>query len=143
MSDLSVSCRITTPEGTMEINDGIYYTLADTSFAASAQQWRRQDIQSPYLDGTYTVSAVRENVSINVSVYVNGVDHGDMERKLKRLTDAFTQFRYMMTVTRDDHIVTRDCQVADYQIDSRREFQHAKMCLATFTVPAHPQPVGT
>lgn len=138
MDDLTVSCRVSVPGGWLDINDGKTYRLTAEALAGTTRTWRRQDVASPFIDGTYTVNAVLENIVMPISVYVYGADHGDMVRKLELLIEAFEQFDYVVLIIRGESTQGWRCQLSDSTVDTRREFQHARMAMVTFQVPCHP-----
>jgi len=135
---MRVSCRISVPEGQIELNDGERHRLADGTAGARSVQWRRTTVTSPYVNGTFVASAVQDNVQEQVGVYVYGVDNNDLRRLLRDVTEAFSQFEYTLTWELDSDAFAWRCTVADYQVDTRREFQHATMALATFDVSRLP-----
>lgn len=141
MDNLTISCRVSVPEGWLEINDGHKYSLTAESLVATQRTWRRQEVSSPFVDGTFTVNAVLENISLPVSLYVYGADHGDMVRNLEAVTAAFEQFDYILAIRRGEHAEVWRCQLSDSSIDTRREFQHARMAMVTFPVPCYPRKV--
>ena len=59
MSDLAVSCRISTPSGWLDVNDGVY-RLGKDAFAAQSTTWRRQEAATP---AWQAVAALTEAVS--------------------------------------------------------------------------------
>lgn len=138
MKILKVSAQVTIPSGTLEINDGVHYRLEANTLSARQVAFRRQQTSSPFLPGTYTINAVPDTIMETVAVYVEGSDAGDMRRRLELLTAAMTQRDYTITWEFDDDYYAWICQVADYSIDTRREFQHARMAIATFQVPRYP-----
>lgn len=138
MERMQVSCLITVPGGELEINDGEKFVLGANARASTQVTWRRQDVSSPFVPGTWTVSSVQENVNENVEVYVYASDHGSLRIYLDELVAAFTQHIYTVTWDFTEDIYAWYCQRADYQIDTRREFQHSRMAIATFSVPRYP-----
>jgi len=135
---LEVSCRITAPGGELELNDGQHYVLGADTGGVRQVQWRRQEASNSLVPGTFTVNAVQENVNEVVSVYIYGSDNGDMRRRLTLVTEAFSQHAYTLTWDYGEDVYAWYCQYADHSIDTRKEFQHARMALATFQVPRYP-----
>lgn len=136
---LRISAQVTVPSGVLEFNDGRIYRLDPTTMASIAVQWRRQQVASPFVPGTFTVNAVKDSIMESVGVYVRGSDNGDMRRKVEALVDAFSQLRYSVTWESDDDYYTWLCEVADYTVDTRREFRHARMATVSFQVPRYPE----
>lgn len=135
---MNVSCRVSTASGSLEVNDGVTFRLASESSSNRAVQWRRQQVTSPFVHGSFTVSAVMDNVAEIISIYVYGATNTELREQLERLTDAFSQMDYTITWEIDGDAYAWRCSVADYQVDTRREFQHATMALVTFQVSRYP-----
>jgi hypothetical protein len=135
---MDISCKVSTPLGMMEINDGQIYRLADSTGATRNVQWRKQTIASWYTHGEFVVNAVLDNVQETVAVYVYGSDSTDLRASVERLTEAFSQFEYSLTWDTGGDSYTWRCFVSDFTVDTRREFQHATMALVTFAVPRYP-----
>jgi len=122
----------------LDISDNVRYRLADMTLGNRSVSFRRQQATSPYLPGTWTISAVPDTISENVGVYVYGTSNAELRLRLDQLTDCFSQLNYFMSWENEDDSYIWMCQVADYQVDTRREFQHATMALCTFEVPRYP-----
>lgn len=138
MADLSIRCSVQTPDGLLDINDRNVYRLEASSIGSSQVTYRRQQATSPYVPGTYTVNAVPETITEVVGVYVYGNDHYDLRKLLERLTAAFTQMVYTVFWEVENDSYAWRCEIADYTVDTRREFRHSTMALATFQVPRYP-----
>lgn len=138
-TELVVRCRLETPEGWLDINDHRHYELHPDSLTGQQVRHRRMTAQSPYVPGSFTVQSVPENVEERVSVWVRGDSHHDMMTALRVLGEAFSQLQYTMEWTLEDHRFYWQCQVADYQVESQREFLHARLSRLTAQVPRTPE----
>ena len=56
-----ISARISTADDWLELNSGLYRLHAD-SFADSSTSWRRDEVTNPFVEGSWTVNALRDNV---------------------------------------------------------------------------------
>ena len=69
--DLDLTCRITTADGVLELEDvegG--YELHRDALGAFKVGWRRHTVSNPWVEGSFTVGAVRENVEETLAVWV-------------------------------------------------------------------------
>lgn len=137
-NQLQVSGKIETPTGWLDLDDGIAYEFEATAFGERGVTWRKQEVTSPFIEGTFVTGAVRENVLEQVNVYVRGESHSQLAQRVKRLTDAFGQLSYRMMLRFDDVARYWDCQPADYTVVTQREFVHARMALVRAQVPRLP-----
>jgi hypothetical protein len=135
---LKIGARMTTNMGWLDLNDGPY-RLEASAFAERTVSWRKREVQSDYVEGTFIVNAVRENVTETLNVWVRGETHYELAMARERLEDALCQLTYRISFRTSD--VTRywECSVADYTVATQREFQHACIALVRATVPRHPE----
>lgn len=136
---LAIRCRIELNKGWLDINDGERYKLESSSLSDSAVTWRKKELQSQYLPGTWVLSAVKDNIVENVTVWVIGEDHYAMTSAVRKLTDAFDQLYYSMWWKIDTDEFAWHCQLADYQITADRDLRHASMCKVVARVPRYPE----
>lgn len=136
--DLIIRCRITTPDGWMDLNNHDSYELEAESLGNRQVTHRKQEASNPYVPGTWVVSAVPDNVVETVSLWVRGQNHYELSQRVMALEDAFSQLQFYMQWSVEDRLMTWFCQVADYQINTQREFQHATMAKFVAQVPRYP-----
>ena len=98
----------------LEIADGNPYYVA-TQFLGTGISWDRQTVSSRWVDGDYTVSRRRGNVTEQVAVEVACASTAALLLATETLIAAFTQDSYTMTVTIDGQIWAYACEAADYQ----------------------------
>lgn len=140
--NLDVTAKIQTPTGWLELEDEANgYTLSADSFASSAVSHRKVEVSSEWMEGTFVVRSVRENVTETVSVFVTGATPAELSDRLLALTDGFDQLNYAMVVRFADAQETWSCQVADYTTSTKAELRHATMAQVTATVPRLPSVV--
>lgn len=132
-----VSARISTPDDWLELNTGLYRLQAD-SFADSSTTWRRNSVTNPFVEGTWTVNALRENVQETLSVWVKGDGVTSTLQAVEALKTAFSQLTYLLEVTFDAEMYTYHCQVADCQVLASRELRHAGIAQVVLSIPRHP-----
>ena len=138
--DLSVKVY-TDPVTFIELNDRVSYRIEAGSFAQQATSKKRQEATSPFLEGTYIVNALRENVTEQLNVYVYGSSPSDFQSKLQVLKDAFDLNEFVVTRTLGDSVHTWNCYSSDYSLTTQREFMHAKMGLLSVQLLRRPQEV--
>jgi len=120
------------------VNDGIVYKLAKGSFENSAVQFRRDEVTNSFLEGKYTINALRENVTETLAVYVHGSTHMEVMDAVKSLTDALSQIGFVIEVSIGNLIKSWNCYASDYTVNISHELLHAKMALVTAQVTRDP-----
>lgn len=135
--DLVVSCRITTQSGWLSVNEGIY-RLAASAFENEAVTWRRQDESNPFVEGTWTVNAVRENVTEKLDVWVRGANEAQTVAGIRALRDALSQLNFGVELVIDGVRRYFQCYVADVTVQRTQVFRASNMALVSAEVPRHP-----
>jgi hypothetical protein len=136
---LDVVFSIKAPSGWLSLeNPAGGYEAHKDARGEQATAWRRQEISSSYVEGTYTNEAVKENVTEALAVYVYGPTPYDLYTRIKVLTDAFSQIRYQITMRTGNLLETWDCSAADYTIQTPQEMINATIAVVRATVPRRP-----
>jgi len=134
---LGVKCRVTTAGGWLDLMSGPY-RLSGDAFGEQAQAWRRQDVANPFVEGTWTVGALRENVVEQLNVWVRGETTADTHKAVRELLEALSQLNYGLEVQFDDVKYFYQCYVADVSVKASRELRFARMAQVSASVPRHP-----
>lgn len=137
MSDLNISCRMTTPNGWLELNNGLYRLSAE-AFGESETTWRRIEADNPFVEGTWTVSAVRENVTENLSVWVRGNYPEQTSAAIQELLNGLSQRNFGLEVTFDGVTRFYTCFVSDATVSASGPMRVARMAQVVAQVPRHP-----
>jgi hypothetical protein len=138
VDELDIACRIQATNGWIDLEDGQHYAIHGESFAERQQTYRKREINSPWIEGTFAISAVRENTTEQLVVWVKGDTHYEWRVYLERLTDALSQLSYRVMLRVGDMADYWDCWAADYSVQTQREFWHAKLGVVRATVPRLP-----
>lgn len=120
------------------VNDGQTYRVAKGSFENSAVQFRRDDVTNAFLEGKYTINALRENVTETLAVYVYGSTHAEVMSAVKSLTDAVSQIRFYMEINIGNVVKGWNCYASDYTVNITHELLHAKMALVNVQIVRDP-----
>ena len=123
----------------LSLTDGDIYRVQGDTMAEYRVSMRRQETTNPYVDGTYLINAVRENVEETLSVFVYAPDHLRLVEAVDAVVDAFTQLTYRTYVEIDGSCRVWSCYAAsEVSVQSGREFKHARMAQVSVTVPRLP-----
>lgn len=124
MTILDLTVLVSTPSGLLNLNTPPYRVAGD-SFTDEQVSHRKTEASNPYVEGTFVVNTVRENVGTSLNVWVVTETRMELLRAVQQLTDAFDQA--MFTVTLDVGGATQlwNCVTSDYSVESGREFMHA------------------
>lgn len=134
---LPVACRISVAGGWLDLMSGPYRLSAE-AFTEQATSWRRSDVANPFVDGTWTVMATRENVVEQLDVYVRGVSTQETSGAVEALLGALAQVNFGLEVTFDKVASFYQCYVADVVVKTPRELRFARMAQVSAQVPRHP-----
>lgn len=127
MSDLNVSLRLyTTASNYLELNNKTTYILADGSFETQSVQHRRKTATNPFIEGEHVVTALRDNVTEQVNVYVVGATQHAARSALLALQQALEQPTFKVVLTVDNWRTTWNCYASDYTVQASRPLLYAK-----------------
>jgi len=134
-----VSVRIQDGRQWTELNDEIKYKVEGSSFNDSAVTWRRTLVESPWISGRFMVHAVKDVVEEQLTIYVYGQDHVDLQDNIDNAIARFSQFSYILEFTLDENRLQFSCETADYSVTRTRELIHNQMAMINFRIPRIPE----
>lgn len=127
MTDITVVVQIEGLIDWFDLEDEVNgYVMHADSFASKQQQLRTVEAEGDYVEGTYTLRAVRGNVVEDVVVIVSGATNYEFRTRLQTVTDALEQLTFGMRVTLGDAKETWTCFASDYTVETSQPFHVAK-----------------
>lgn len=94
--------------------------------------WRKQTAQNDGVEGSFTTSAVRENIEETLAVWCNGLTSSDVELGIYELTRRLAQLTYTVALTLDGVTYTWTCtSPAQISVVKKHEYLHAPTALVT------------
>lgn len=140
--DIVVSCIISTGTGPLQLeNESAGYVLERSSLEEFRTSWRKHEVNNDWVEGSYVIGAVKENVTEPLAVYVTGDTVAQFRSRLNLLTAALDQLQYTVVVLEGGVSETWRCSMADYTVRTSQELRLAKMGLVTAQVPRKPTKV--
>lgn len=147
MVDLAVACNLKANGVTLALA-AAPYDLAATTRAAAQVSHRKHEVDSPYVEGSFTTHSVRENIVEPIDVYVGGI--GVLRRDYQTALDnleamlsqpAFTlEWRFLGV---GGTVETWTCFAANYTIESSQPLMMATLALVRAQVPRLPTKTRT
>jgi hypothetical protein len=120
------------------------YWLDAAGLGRPGRGWERTYASAPDWHGEVLVRARRTNLSLPLTVYVQGNSSTQVENRLDDLLDAVGQLAYDVTVTVDDEATTYACDPADAEFGDGYDpgMVQALMRKVTLAVPTYAVEVG-
>ena len=143
MSRVLAAARISSPYGWLYLGDGTQYRIGAASFADQAVTFRRSEVSSPYVEGTFVVNALRENVVETLEVYVEGTEELSLTMATRALGAVLCQVNYTVQVQLRRDVFTWSAYAADHTVSTRRELLHARVAQVTAQIPRDPSVTHT
>lgn len=137
-TDLDLKVLIETSTGWVDLSDDQSYAIEASSFGDSTVSWRKQETSNTWVEGSYVSSAVREDVTESLAVWVYGENRYEHEMLKQKLTDALGQLQYRIMLRREEAVVYWLCEPADYTVTSGHEMQHARLALVKASISRKP-----
>lgn len=122
----------------LSANDKIKYRVGAASFNESSTQYRRTEVTSPYVAGSFLVHAVPQNVTETLEIYCYGGTYDEAKYNTEQLIAALTQPMYKIQRQTADETSLFDCFAADYSVKSSNVYVAANMIPVVFQVPRLP-----
>lgn len=142
MPELDLSCVLSWPGGSLEVeNEAGGYGLETQSFTEMTTAWRRHEVQNQWVEGAFTVGAVKENQELPLNVYVTGNTPAQLQARVTALTDVLDRLAFTVAFTEGGVTTTWRCQVSDYIINRSQSLRVARHALVSARVPAFPTAV--
>jgi hypothetical protein len=127
MVDIALSVKLYTSASTFIDLNASPYRIADGSFAQQSVQHRRKTASSPFLEGEYVISSLRQNVTEQFSVYVSGASQYATQTAVVALQNALEQTQFSIVKTVNNLQVTWSCYASDYTMQSNRALTNANL----------------
>lgn len=138
-NDLDLQVKIATTTGWLDLDDPLAgYTVHGDSFATRTVSYRTRAVSNEFIEGSFAVTSVRENVNEVLAVRVSGNTTYEFRNRVQKLTDALEQLSYQIMMRIEDATEYWTCQPAGYAIETQREFYHARIGVVRATVPRLP-----
>ena len=137
-----------TDTSTLDINETNGYYIQRDGFGPGEVSFRREDIKSPYMRGTYNVHAVKDQMTSTLRIRVDG--GGTVSQTISRLetlVEAFEQWQYTLTINIGGVSWQYVCDAADYAVGNNGSLEdlwlRSHMQMVTFQIPHRPPQFGT
>ena len=127
MADVTLSVKLYTGASTFIDLNTSPYRIADGSFAQQSVQHRRKTASSPFLEGEYVVSSLRQNVTEQLSVYVSGVSQYATQTAVVALQNGLEQTQFTVVKRLNNMQTTWSCYASDYTMQSNRALTNANL----------------
>lgn len=126
-------------------SDGTY-DFEKTSQETEQQALRKTTVNNRWVEGTFTTSAVRENVREPLSIWIEGNDPAHFVQLKDVLTTAVQRRSWQLQVSHwegGDELVRRtySCQSSEYTLTTTQEYRMANMGLLKVEVDRLPHVV--
>jgi hypothetical protein len=141
--DLALDVRLLSAGVTLLLEQAPYSLHPDSRSSAAATQ-RAHKVSSPYVEGEFTVHAVRDNIVEPLAVWIEAADRQAFQVAKKALEDAVSQPQFTVQwhwgrpptngVLRE----TWKCFAAGYTLETSQPLMTARMGLFKIQVPRLP-----
>lgn len=131
----------------------LYAELHGESLAQRAVQHRKKVIESPWVQGSFVVRSVKDQVTEVISLWITGEPGGPSDagrsvqdlltERVEQITDCFDQLEYEIAITMGNVREVWTCSTADYTITTEQAYLEAQTVLIRAQVPRQPSVVRT
>lgn len=141
MSDLVVQATIAgaLPALVIDGSNAEAYELHPDTAANQEINWRKQEAANQFVEGSFTTSAVRENVIEDLSIWVNGDTQDEVVQRQFELVGRLGQRKFTITLELAGVTQVWTCFPAACTVQTKHEYLHAPTTLVTAKVPRLPK----
>lgn len=141
---LSVKIEVQQSNGAwLDISDGTVYRVNKGTFENSAITFRRDEVTNAFVEGKFTVNALRDNVTETLAIYAYGATTSALKTAIDALTSAVSQVNFHVRVTLDGSQRLWECWASDYTVNVTNEFFHNRQALVTIQLHRLPSETVT
>jgi hypothetical protein len=146
MPDLGFTTQISRDDlglAALTLNDHINYYVAGT-FMSGSLSWNRNQISSPWTDGSATTYRYREMVTENITLECLGGPkdtQAALYANISAAIAAFSQDNFLLSIVTAGQQVEYQCEAADYQVAWDGPRMIARQLQVIFQVPRQPMPL--
>jgi hypothetical protein len=126
----------------LQLNDHASYYASADQFLGTAAAWNRNQVASPFIDGSVTVSRQLGMVVEALGIEVLGDSPVDAQNKMAVLAQAFMQSDFQLGVQVGGAIWQWQCEAADVTRAWTTPRMAANQWLMTFSVPRQPNAIA-
>lgn len=135
---LCIQAFVQHPTGWIALNDWTTTRLAGDSLGSQDVRHRVQKVTSPYIEGQFTVTALRDEVGESLSVWVKAPTLSELRSDLATIAEALDQPSYKVALWMGDHWAVWFASAADYRIEMSPPMLHERMAKLTATINRYP-----
>lgn len=117
------------------------FELHAETFSTKTVTHKKVDVESEWIEGSWTQRSLRNNITEMVSVWITGRSGAEMMGRVRRLTNALDQPSFRIYWEVDGYKELWYCQSADYTIESSQPMLFARQVLVKASVPRLPKVV--
>ena len=129
--------------GWLDVSDGTVYRVNKGTFENSAVTFRRDEVTNAFVEGKFSVNALRDNVTETLAIYVYGETTSALKTAIDALTSAASQINFYTRVTLDGSQRLWECWASDYTVNVTNEFFHNRQALVTIQLQRLPSETVT
>lgn len=122
----------------LDLNDQLNYKVGAATMATSQISWRKISVDSPVVEGSYTVHAVKAMVTEQLQIWVYGGDHVQVQENRQQIEELFSRLDYRVRFSFDAYREYWRCQTAEWTSERSQVMTHNQMTVVTFSVPRFP-----
>jgi hypothetical protein len=144
MVDLGLSVVITRASlglPDLQLNDHETYYVSADQFMGAQSAWNRNQVSSPFIDGSVTISRQRTMVNEPLALEVIGDSPLEVQQAITALKQAFDQSDFNIGVQLGAATWTYQCEAADTTIARSTPRLVANQWQVVFSVPRQPNPI--
>jgi hypothetical protein len=113
----------------LNASDGTVYRVAKGTLENSAITFRRDEVTNPFVEGKFTVNALRDNITETIIIYAYGSSIASLKSAVDALTTIVSQVNFAVRVTLENSQRLWECWASDYTVNITNELYHNRQAI--------------
>lgn len=108
----------------IDFSNSATYKVAKGTLEASAVTFRRDEVTNAFIEGKFTVNALRDNITEAIVIYVYGNTIAGLKSAIDTLTSTISQTNFSARITLENSQRLWECWASDYTVTITNELYH-------------------
>lgn len=123
----------------IDFSNGTTYKVGKGTLENSAVTFRRDEVTNSFIEGKFTVNALRENITEAIVIYAYGNTIAGLKTSVDALTSILGQTSFQARVTLENSQRLWRCWASDYTVNITNELYHNRQAIINIQLQRLPQ----
>lgn len=113
----------------VDFSNGTTYKVGKGTLENSAVTFRRDEVTNAFIEGKFTVNALRDNITEGIVIYAYGTTISGLKTAIDALTSIIGQTNFSARITLENSQRLWECWASDYTVNITNELYHNRQAI--------------